>query len=96
MNAAVLPLHPFNDHHLRNATMTTETITPEALATLQSDLERSRTDFKMLALRAGELASAFGILRMAIENEPGTAADLARILEEYTTDLVETARKRAA
>lgn len=74
--------------------MTTDTITPEGFATLQSDLERSRTDFQMLVTKAGELASAFGILRTAIENEPGTAADLARILEEYTCDLVEAARKR--
>lgn len=76
--------------------MTADTITPEALAALQNDLERSRSDFNMLALKAGELASAFGILRMAIENEPGPAADLARILEEYTCDLVDAARKRAA
>lgn len=75
--------------------MTNETMTPEAIAALQNDLERSRTDFNMLVLKAGELASAFGVLRMAIENEPGTAADLARILEEYTCDLVDAARKRA-
>ena len=76
--------------------MNTETTPPDALATLQNDLERSRTDFAMLLVKAGELASAFGILRTAIENEPGTAADLARILEEYTCDLVDAARKRAA
>lgn len=74
--------------------MTTDTITPEAFAALQSELERSRTDFQMLVTNAGELASAFGILRTAITNEPGPAADLARILEEYTCDLVDAARKR--
>jgi len=74
--------------------MTTDTITPEALAGLQNDLEQSRTDFSMLVLKAGELASAFAILKTAIENEPGPAADLANILTEYTCDLVEAARKR--
>lgn len=76
--------------------MNTETMTPDALAALQNDLERSRAGFAELLLKVGELSSAFGILRMAIENEPGTAADLARILEEYTCDLVDAARKRAA
>jgi hypothetical protein len=55
--------------------MTTDTITPEAFAALQSDLERSRTDFQMLVTKAGELASAFGILRTAIENEPAYDRD---------------------
>jgi len=75
--------------------MTTDT-TPEQVAALFRDLERSRTDFNMLVRQTGELVSAFGILRTAIENDPGSAADLARILEEYTYDLVEDARKRAA
>lgn len=74
--------------------MTTETITPETFAALHCDLERSRTALESLVTKVGELASAVGILRIAIENEPGTAADLARILEEYTCDLVIAARKR--
>lgn len=64
--------------------------------TLQNALERTRSDAEMLLVNVGELASAFGILRTAIENEPGPAADLASILEKYTWDLVDAARKRAA
>ncbi|MBS0552528.1 MAG: hypothetical protein JSS47_08355 [Proteobacteria bacterium] len=76
--------------------MATENLTPEALTGLQNELERSRSDNEILLVKVGELASAFGILRTAIENEPGPAADLARILEEYTCDLVDAARKRTA
>lgn len=72
------------------------TVTPEAFAALQNDLERTRTDLNMLVLKAGELVSAFGILRTAIENDPGPAADLARILEVYVDDLVDAARKGSA
>lgn len=74
--------------------MTTDTITPEAFAALQSALERSRMNHQALLTKAVELSSAIGILRLAIEREPETAVDLARILEEYCCDLVEAARKR--
>ncbi len=69
--------------------------TASDIAALQSELERSRTDLHMLVTKTAELASAFGILRTVLENEPGPAADLAHILEEYTYDLVDAAARKS-
>lgn len=74
--------------------MTTETITPEAFAALQHDLNKTRSDFGELLMKMHELASAFAALRITMESDTGPAIDVARILEEHVCDTVDYYRRR--
>lgn len=74
--------------------MTTETITPEAFAALQSDLEKSRREFSELLMKMHELSSVFAALRITMESDTGPAIDLARIMEEHVCDVVDDYRRR--
>lgn len=76
--------------------MNTETLTREAFAALQTDLEKSRRNFDELLSTFHGLSSGIAALRITTESDPACAMDLASILEEYVSKTVDGYRKRLA